>query len=102
MIHVIATIEIHPGQRDAFLAEFHRLMPFVHAETGCVEYGPTVDVASGMAAQPPVRDNIVTVVEKWANLDALHAHSRAPHMADYRVRVKDLVVGVQLQVLQPA
>ena len=36
------------------------------------------------------------------NEDALRAHLGAPHMAEYRARVKDLVVGVRLQVLQPA
>ncbi len=25
MIHVLATIEVKPGMRDAFLAEFHRI-----------------------------------------------------------------------------
>ncbi|MBI1830559.1 MAG: antibiotic biosynthesis monooxygenase, partial [Planctomycetes bacterium] len=47
MIHVIATITVKPGKRDAFLAEFHRIVPAVHAEAGCIEYGPSVDVASG-------------------------------------------------------
>ena len=102
MIHVIATIEVNEGTRDAFLAEFHRLMPFVHAEDGCIEYGPAIDVASGSAMQGPLRLHVVTVVEKWSSLAALHAHSQAPHMADYRVNVKDFVKSVQLQILQPA
>ncbi len=102
MIHVLATITIVPGMRDAFLAEFFRLVPLVQGEAGCLEYGPTVDVPSGLAAQGPIRDNVVTVVEKWASLDALQAHLQAPHMSDYRVRVKDMVNGVQLQVLRPA
>ena len=102
MIHVIATIEVKPGKRDAFLAEFHRVMPLVRAEAGCLEYGPTVDVASGIGAQGPLRDNVAVIVEKWESLAALQAHLQAPHMAEYRVRVKELVVYVQLQVLQPA
>jgi quinol monooxygenase YgiN len=102
MIHVLATIEVKPGQRDAFLAEFHRIMPMVHAEAGCIEYGPTVDVASGIAVQGPLRENVAVIIEKWESLAALKAHMQAPHMAEYRVRVKDLVVGVQLQILEPA
>jgi quinol monooxygenase YgiN len=102
MIHVIATIEVKPGQRKAFLAEFHRLMPLVQAEVGCIEYGPTVDAASGLAMQGPPRENVAVIVEKWESLAALKAHLQAPHMADYRVAVKDLVVSVQLQILQPA
>jgi len=102
MIHVIATIELAPGQRDAFLTEFRKLVPLVHAENGCLEYGPTIDVNSGLSAQGPPRDNIVTIIEKWADLEALKAHVAAPHMADYRQRVKGLVVSTRLQVLQPA
>jgi quinol monooxygenase YgiN len=102
MIHVIATIEVKPGQRGALLAEFQRIVPLVRAEAGCIEYGPTVDVASGIAVQGTLRENVAVIIEKWENLDALKAHMQAPHMAEYRLRVKDLVVAVQLQILQPA
>ncbi len=102
MIHVIATIEVHEGQRDALLAEFRKLVPLVRAEAGCLDYGPAVDVPTDIAAQVPLRANVVTVVERWASLDALKAHLAAPHMAAYRPRVKDLVATVKLQVLQPA
>jgi len=102
MIYVIATIEVAEGKRDAFLDEFHQLVPKVHAEEGCLEYGPNVDVPTDIPVQVPLRDNVVTIVEKWESLDALKAHLAAPHMADYRAEVKDLVVGVKLQVLEPA
>lgn len=102
MIHVIATIEVAAGKRDAFLVEFHRIVPLVRGEAGCIDYGPAIDVATGIAAQVPLRDSVVTVVERWQSLDALRAHINAPHMGEYRARVKDLVQSVQLQVLQPA
>lgn len=102
MIHVIATVELRPGKRGSFLAEFHRVVPLVRAEAGCIEYGPTIDVSTGIAVQPPVRDNVVVIVEQWESLDALRAHMAAAHMAEYRVRVKDLVVKVELQILEPA
>ncbi len=101
MIHVIATIELNPGTRDAFLAEFRKLVPQVRAEAGCLEYGPAVDVASGAAAQPRVRENVVVVVEKWTDLAALDAHSKAPHMDAYRPKVKAFVKTVTLHVLTP-
>jgi quinol monooxygenase YgiN len=102
MIHVIATIEVHEGQRDNLLAEFRKLVPLVRAEAGCLDYGPAVDVPTDIAAQVPQRNNVLTVVERWVSLDALKAHLVAPHMAGYRARVKDLVAAVKLQVLQPA
>lgn len=101
MIHVLATIHVVPGQRDAFLAEFHELIPTVLAEDGCVEYGPAVDAATTIEAQ--VRDeNAVTVIEKWESLEALHAHLAAPHMVAYRETVKDFVTSTELKILQPA
>ena len=102
MIHVIASIDVNPGGRDAFLAEFHKLVPAVKAEAGCVEYGPTVDVASGLPRQVAYREDTVTIVEQWESVDALEAHLATPHMAEYRENVKDLVAGVTLQVLETA
>jgi quinol monooxygenase YgiN len=102
MIHVIATIELAPGQREAFLAEFRKLVPLVRAEAGCLAYGPAVDVPdTGIAVQVPPRENVVTVVEQWEGLEALRAHLQAPHLVAYRSRVKDLVLGSRLQILQP-
>jgi quinol monooxygenase YgiN len=102
MIHVIATIECNDGKRAAFIEEFKKNVSNCLAEDGCIAYGPTIDLDSGFAPQGPVRDNVVTVVEQWASLDALKAHMAAPHMATYRERVKDLVAGVSLQILEPA
>jgi quinol monooxygenase YgiN len=58
-------------------------------------------VATGIAAQVPLREDVVIILEKWDSLDALRAHLQAPHMREYRGRVKDLVARVQLQVLEP-
>ena len=102
MIHVIATIELVPGRRSDFLVEFHKNVPFVAAEDGCLEYGPAIDLPSGLTRQIPIRENVVTVVEKWESLAALQAHLVAPHMQTYRERVKDWVVATTLQVLEPA
>ena len=101
MIYVIATIEVKPGKRDAFLAEFHRNVPNVLAEKGCIEYGPTVDVKTEIKAQIPLREDVVTIVEKWDSLPALAAHAIAPHMQAYRPRVAGYVVSTTLQVLAP-
>ena len=102
MIHVIANIDLAPGKRDAFLEEFHRLMPQVRAEKGCLEYAPAVDVATNIPVQSPARPNTVTVIEKWADLPSLEAHLNAPHVVVYRERVKNMLAGLKLQILQPA
>jgi quinol monooxygenase YgiN len=101
VIHVIATVELHPETRDRFLHEFARIEPQVKAEDGCLEYGAAVDLASGLAPQAPPRRDVVIVVEKWTTLDALMAHLAAPHMKQYRERVTAYVIATSLQVLEP-
>jgi quinol monooxygenase YgiN len=101
VIYVIATIEVAQGQREAFLAEFRKVVPLVRAEAGCLEYAPALDQPTGIPAQIPARENVVIVMEKWESLEALRAHLQAPHMTDYRSRVKEWVVGARLQILQP-
>ena len=102
MICVIATIELAEGRREDFLAAFGEVVPRVLEESGCLEYGPMIDLATSIPSQPPVRDNVVTVVEKWESPEALEAHLMAPRMLEYRKAVKDMVLGTSLQVLQPA
>ena len=102
MIHVIATIDLNPGTREAFLAEFRKNVPAVMAEDGCIEYGPAVDADTGIPTQSKIGPDRVTVIEKWASVEALKAHAVAPHMKEYRLRVKDYVRGMDLRVLSPA
>lgn len=101
MVHVVATIELHLGTRAQFLGEFQQIVPTVRAEDGCLEYGAAMDVPTGLPAQPPVRDHVVVVVEKWRDLPALQAHLVALHMTDYRAKVKDVVIRTTLHVLEP-
>lgn len=99
MIHVLAIITTKPGMRDAVLGLFHANMPAVHAETGCIEYGPVVDTEASPAKFGP--DTFV-VVEKWATADDLKAHAAAPHMAVYAAKVKDMVANRAIHILNPA
>ena len=102
MLIVLATIELNAGKRDAFLIEFRKIIPAVRAESGCIEYFPAIDTPSGLPVQGPLRDDHVVVVEKWESLAALQAHLVAPHMMEYRPKVKDFVRKVSLQILAPA
>jgi quinol monooxygenase YgiN len=44
--------------------------------------------------------NVVTILEKWESLEALHAHLGSPHMLDYREKAKNVVESVSVKVLQ--
>jgi quinol monooxygenase YgiN len=101
MIHVIATVAVADGRRGDFLREFHKVVPDVRNEEGCIEYGPAVDLRTDMP-QVRFRENTVVIVEKWRDLASLQAHLKAPHMLAYRKQVKELVIGMEVQVLEPA
>ncbi len=100
MIHVVATIELKEGCREDFLKILNKNVPNVKTEKGCIAYEPTVNVASGLPVQGEVRENVVTIIEAWENLDAFHKHLKMPHMADYRESVKNFVRNLNIQVLK--
>ncbi|MEZ6144673.1 MAG: antibiotic biosynthesis monooxygenase family protein [Planctomycetaceae bacterium] len=74
MIHVIATIQVADGRRDEFLKIFRELMPKVHAEDGCIEYVPAIDIDTGVSVQSMKGENTVTIMEKWESVEKLKAH----------------------------
>jgi quinol monooxygenase YgiN len=102
MIHVIAVITAKPGQREAILEAARANMPAVHAEQGCIEYGPAVDTDGLGSFQTKLGPDTFMVIEKWESVEALKAHSAAPHMAAYGAKVKDLIASRVIHVLSPA
>ncbi len=102
MIHVIAIITAKPGLREAVLAEFRANMPAVHAEDGCIEYGPAIDAEGIGPFQTQFGQDTFVVIEKWASAEALKAHAAAPHMAAYAARTKEMIARRVVHVLSPA
>jgi len=100
MIHVVAIITAKPGRREEVLAAFRANMPAVHAEAGCIEYGPATDADGGPGAKYGA-DTFV-VIEKWESLDHLKAHANSPHMAIYAAKTRDLLANREIHVLSPA
>ena len=97
-----AIITAKPGKREDVLREFRANMPAVHAEEGCVEYGPAVDAEGMGKIQTPFGPDTFVVVEKWESADALKAHAAAPHMAAYAAKTKDMIEKRTIHVLSPA
>jgi quinol monooxygenase YgiN len=102
MIHVIATIELRPNCREAYLAVLQKNVPNVKAEAGCLAYEPVVDIDSGLPVQGALRESVVTIVEAWESLEHLVAHLKTPHMAAYRDAVADYVENLSVQIMAPA
>lgn len=101
MIHVVAVITAHPGQRAKILQAFLANTAAVRAEEGCIEYGATVDAKGFPAGPGSFGEDTFVVVEKWASLAALQAHAAAPHMKAYAAQVKDLTAKRLIHVLEP-
>ena len=101
MIHVLAIITAKPGMREAILKEFRANVPAVHAEKGCIEYGPAIDAEGAGAIQTKLGDDSFVVIEKWESLEALKAHGAAPHMAAYGAKTRPMVASRVIHVLSP-
>ncbi|HEX9136783.1 MAG TPA: putative quinol monooxygenase [Nitrospirota bacterium] len=99
MIDVVASIRVKTGRLSDYLAILKATLQAVRRERGCIEYVPTVDIDTNMPPQV-IDKNVVTILEKWESLEALHAHLGSPHMLEYREKVKDIVESVSVKVLQ--
>ena len=99
MIHVVAIITAKPGKREEILEAFRANVPAVHAEQGCVEYGPAIDAEGIGGFQTKFGPETFVVLEKWESPDALKAHATAPHMAAYAAKTKDLIASRVIHVL---
>ncbi|MEO6985671.1 MAG: putative quinol monooxygenase [Paralcaligenes sp.] len=100
MIHVIATITTHPGQREAVLALFKKNVPAVLAEKGCVSYEAVVDVPDFGKLQTPLGNDTFAVIEQWENAQALKAHGASSHMAEYGRITAPLLANRVINILQ--
>ena len=102
MIHVLAIITAKPRMRDAILTAFRANMPAVHAENGCIEYGPAIDAEGMGGMQTKFGPDAFVVIEKWESLDALKAHAASPHMAAYGAKTREMIASRVIHVLSPA
>lgn len=102
MIHVLAIITAKSGMRDQILSAFRANMPAVHAEQGCIEYGPAIDAEGAGSIQTKLGPDSFVVIEKWDSLEALKAHGASPHMAAYAGKTREMIASRVIHVLSPA
>jgi quinol monooxygenase YgiN len=92
---------VKKGRLAEFLGIFKSNVSAVRQERGCIEYYPAIDVNAELPTQK-LEENVVVIIEKWESLEALRDHSFSPHMLHYKEKVKELVEGVSLKVLEEA
>src|SRR3981189_3122701 len=88
MINVIAVITAKAGMRDAILKEFHANMPAVHAEKGCIEYGPAVDAEGIGSFQAKFGPDTFVVIEKWESPDRSTPRAPSRHSSAYAAKTR--------------
>ena len=101
MINVIASIKVKFGRKTEFLGIFKSNVPFVKKEKGCIDYCPMIDIDTKIPVQK-LDGDVVTIMEKWENVEALKIHLTAPHMITYKEKVKDIIEKVSLKILSEA
>jgi len=99
MIHVLAVITAKPGQREKILEAFRANIPAVHAEAGCIEYGPVIDSPDSPSKYG---DDTFVVVEKWESPDHLKAHAASSHMAAYGAKTREFIASRVIHIMQSA
>ncbi len=75
MILIAGTITLDPDKVDEALAAIVPLMQATHAEEGGDDYVLSAD---------PATPGCIRIFERWADDDALKAHMRAPHIAEFQ------------------
>ena len=75
MIYVIATTEVKPDARDAYIKGARDCIAATHREKGCLSY------ESHASINDP---NLFVVVERWESREDLNANGKAPHMKVWR------------------
>jgi quinol monooxygenase YgiN len=75
MIYVVATSQVKPESRDAFIMGAKECITATRKEKGCIAY------ESHTSINDP---NLFVVVERWETREDLNAHGRASHMKTWR------------------
>ena len=101
MIYGVVSVKVKAGKLQEWLELFKANAERVREERGCIRYFPLLDIDAGLPIQTFEKD-VVTILEQWESLEALHDHFAAPHMAVYFEKEKDLIEGVTVKMLQEA
>ena len=75
MIYVVATSQVKPELRDAFIKGAKECVAATRNEKGCIAY------ESHASINDP---NLFVVVERWETRDDLTAHAKSAHMKVWR------------------
>ena len=94
MIYVVATTQVKPEQRDAFIKGAKDCIAATRKESGNIAYDLHESVTDSSK---------MVFVEQWENEEALVPHRGAEHMKTFgRVAVKCMTAPPKIEIITPA
>ena len=84
MLVIIGTIRLPAERLDEARPAMQRMILGSRTEPGCIDYSYAQDVLDA---------GLIHVTEVWSDREALDAHFRSPHIADWRASWAALGIG---------
>ena len=81
---ILVDLPIKPDAHDAIRAAGVKMCAATLLEEGCLRYNFSFDFAD---------PNLVRISEEWESQEALGAHFKSPHMAEFGAAIGGLVAG---------
>lgn len=81
---VIARVRCRPEQRADLVALLTNLQDASHNDDGCLDYGFSAAIED---------ENAFVAVEEWRDRDALAAHLKEPHIAEFMAGLPAVIDG---------
>ncbi|MGD0231059.1 MAG: putative quinol monooxygenase [Syntrophorhabdales bacterium] len=101
MVYVVVPVRVKAGKLAEFLELFRSVAPLVRKEKGCLQYVAATDLDTGLPPQVLDKD-VVTIIERWEDIEALKNHLATSHMAGYFEKEKALTEGGAIKILKEA
>ena len=92
MIVVIAHLIIRPGTAPLLLDAARRCVAETRKESGCISYDLYQSITD---------PDDLTFIERWEHRDALSAHSRSAHVAEWRAAGAPHIIERRIDVIHP-
>jgi quinol monooxygenase YgiN len=83
MLVIAGHIRIDPSKREAATAAAVDVMEATRREKGCLAYTFSADLHD---------EGLIHIFEEWESQDALDAHFKSPHMANFQKAIPNLGV----------
>lgn len=92
MITLIATMKVKEGKKDEVLKLFGELVPKVREERGTTGY---------VVCQDGATPETLTIVERYADMEAIQAHSSSVYFKEFSKAIAPLLDGrAQISLLE--